>query len=95
MKIHADDLPDTVGDDLGIAAVEVDAADLGISRRRHADIARRADVKIEPIVGPDDQELPAVRLVVWQIAVYNGRFSVAKMAFDVVNLGNLVLLATA
>ena len=32
--------PEHDNKDLGIAAVEVDAADLGISRRRHADIAR-------------------------------------------------------
>ena len=33
-----------------------------------------------------------MRLVVWQIAVDNGRLGVIKMAFDVVNPGNLVQL---
>jgi hypothetical protein len=63
VKIHADDLADTVSNHLGAAAVEVDAAKLRVSRRRHADVARRANVEIELVVRPDSQEFPAVRRV--------------------------------
>jgi hypothetical protein len=63
VPVHPDDLPDAAGDDLHPAAIEVDATDLGVGRRRHADVARRADVEIELVVGPYGQKLPAVRRI--------------------------------
>ena len=91
VPIHADNLADTTCDDLHPAAVEVDAADLRVRRRRHADVARCADVEIELIVGPDGQEFPTVRRVVRQIAVDDRRLRrVVELAFDIVDLRDLV-----
>jgi hypothetical protein len=41
MPVHSDDLPDTAGDDFHVAAIQIDTADLGMSIRRHADVAGR------------------------------------------------------
>jgi len=58
--------------------------------RRHADVAGRADVEIEPIVGADGEELPAMRLVLGQIAIDDLRLRrVVEMILDVVDLGDL------
>ena len=91
VPIHPDDLANPAGHHFHAAAVEVDAADLGVGRRRHADVARRADVEIELVVRPDGQKLPAMRLVVRQIAIDEGRLRrVVELALDIVDLRDLV-----
>src|SRR5262245_60280078 len=58
--------------------------------RRHADIARCADVEIELVVGADGEEFPAVRLVHRQIVVddnWLGR--VIEVVLDLLNLRDL------
>src|SRR5215469_18389607 len=94
MPIHADNLADAAGDDLHPAAVEIDTPDLGVRRRWHAVVARRTDVEIELVVGPDGQELPAVRRVVRQIAIDHRRLRrVVELTFYVVDLRDLVDLS--
>src|SRR5439155_2671878 len=61
MPIHANDLAGAASHHFHAAAIEVDAADLGVPFRRHADVAWRADVEIELVVRPDAEEFPAMR----------------------------------
>src|SRR5215469_12816405 len=90
MPVHSDDLPNPARYDFRAAAVEIDTAELPMGGRRHADIARCADVEIELVVGTDGEEFPAVRLVLGQIVVDNdwlGR--VIEVALDLLNLRDL------
>jgi hypothetical protein len=81
-------LADAAGDDLRVTAISRNAAELSIGRRRHADVARRADIEIEPVVRAYGQELPAVGLVFWQIAVDDGRLRRAvELVLDIVDFG--------
>ena len=66
-------LPNASRHDLRVAPVEIDVTELGVGGRRHADVAGRADVEIELVVGADGQELPAVRLVFGEIIVDDDR----------------------
>jgi len=76
--------------DFRAAAVEIDTAELRVGGRRHADIARCADVEIELVVGTDGEEFPTVRLVLGQIVVDNHRFGrVVEVVLDLLNLRNL------
>jgi hypothetical protein len=79
-------LADAAGDDLRVAAISRNAAELSIGR--YADVARRADSEIEPVVRAYGQELPAVGLVFWQIAVGDGRLRRAvELVLDIVDFG--------
>ena len=87
MPVHADDLTNSPRHDLHVAAVELDAADLRVGGRRHADVAGRADVEVQPIVGPDRQIFPPVRLILRQIAVDDGGLRrVVEVVLDPVDL---------
>jgi hypothetical protein len=50
MPVHSDDLSDSSRHDFRAATVEINATDLRVGRRWHADVARRTDIKIEFIV---------------------------------------------
>ena len=90
VPVHADDLAHPARHHLDAAAVEVDTADLRVRLRRHADVARRADVEIQLVVGSDGQILPAVRLVLRQIAVDDGGLRrVVEVVLDLVDLRDL------
>src|ERR1700756_3359647 len=52
VEIQADDLAGTMSDHLRPAAIEIGAAKLSMRRWRHADVAGRADIEIELVVGP-------------------------------------------
>src|SRR5262249_956057 len=69
VEVEADRVTHTERIRLGAGAVGIDAADLGVGRRRLADITGRADIDVELVVGPDRHELPAVRAVVARVAV--------------------------
>jgi len=59
--------------------------------RRHADVAGRTDVEIEPVVGSDGEKFPAVRLVARQVVVDDRRFGrVVELVLDIVDLRDLV-----
>jgi len=76
--------------DLRAATVEIDATDLRVGGRWHADVAWRADIKIELIVGANGEELPAVCLVLRQIVVDNNRLGrVVEVILDLLNLRDL------
>src|SRR4029079_16645959 len=66
MPVHSHDLADAVGVDLEVLAIESDANDPGVPLRWQADVARRADLKVELLVGANGEVFPAVRLVLWQ-----------------------------
>src|SRR5262245_31003842 len=94
VPVHSDDLPNPSRHDFRAAAVEIDTAELGMGGRRHADIARCADVEIELVVGTNGEEFPAVRLVLGQIVVdhdWLGR--VIEVVLDLLNLRDLRELA--
>src|SRR5262249_61375908 len=59
--VHADDLTDTARHDLGAAAVEINSANLRVSVRWHANVARCINIEIELVVRPDSQKFPAMR----------------------------------
>src|SRR5262245_50349264 len=61
VPVHADDLTNAASHHFGAATVQIDAADLCVTIRWHADVARRANVEIELVVRPDGQEFPAMR----------------------------------
>src|SRR6266852_2769565 len=92
-KIHSDDLSYPPSDHLRAAAVEVDAPDLCMGVRWHADVARRANLEIELVVGPDGQKLPAVRLVLRKVTIDDRRLrrvvEVVLDLFDPRDLGQL------
>src|SRR5262249_31117417 len=89
MPVEADRHADTPCDDLHAAAVEIDATKLGVSVGRDADVAGGSDLKIELVVGPDGEKLPAVRLVLGQIVVDHYRFGrVVEVVFDLLDLRN-------
>ena len=91
MPVHADDLPGTARDHLGVPAVEIDAADLRMGWRRHADIARRTDVEIQLVVRPDRQKFPPMRRIARQIVIDGGRLRrVVELVGDIVDLRDLV-----
>src|SRR5260221_13296928 len=73
MPVHPHDLADAGGNDFQPAAVQVETIDLGMPLGRHADVARRANLEIELLVGPDGQIFPTVRLVLRQVAEDDGR----------------------
>src|SRR5262249_35019366 len=59
--------------------------------RGHANVARRADVEIELVVGPYGQEFPAVRSIARQVVVDDRRLRrVVELIGDPVDLRNLV-----
>ena len=71
------------------ALVGVNAHDLRVSIRRHANIARRADIEIQPIVRPQRHELPAMRLVLGQRVEYHFRLAgVVEIVFDIAESEN-------
>ena len=93
VEVHSDHLPDAVRHDLHAAAVEIDAAELCVGRRWHADVAGRADVEIQLVVGPDGQELPAMRFIARQIVIDDGRLGrIVELGLDIVDLRDLVEL---
>src|SRR5260370_33482475 len=62
-EVHADDLAYAPRNHFRAAAVEIDATDLSMGRRRHADVAWRTNLEIELVVGSDGQEFPAIGLI--------------------------------
>src|SRR6516165_1159061 len=90
MPVHSDDLPNPARYDFRAAAVEIDTAELRVRGRRHADIARCADVEIKLVVGTDGEKFPAVRLVLGQIVVDNHRLGrVIEILLTLLNLRDL------
>src|SRR6516225_7489999 len=90
MPVHSDDLPNPARYDFRAAAVEIDTAELRVRGRRHADIARCADVEIKLVVGTDGEKFPAVRLVLGQIIVDDDRLGrVIEVVLDLLNLRDL------
>ena len=60
-----------------------------MGRRWHADVARRADLEIQLVVGPNGQELPAMGLVLRQIVVDEDRLRrVVEIILDLLDLGD-------
>jgi hypothetical protein len=87
VPVHSNDLPDSTGDDFHVAAIQIDAADLGVGIRRHADVAGSADLEVEPVIRPHGQKFPPMRLVFRQIAVDHGGLErLINLAFDVLDL---------
>src|SRR4030095_6513808 len=73
MTVHADNLADAGRNDFQSAAVQVETVNFCMPLGRHADVAGRADLEIELLVGPDGEIFPTVRLVLRQIAEDDGR----------------------
>ena len=73
MPVHPDDLTNPRGDDFETAAVEIEPVNLPMPIGGHADVARSSDLEIQLVVGADGQELPAVRLVLGEVAENDGR----------------------
>src|SRR5262249_1456791 len=89
MPVEADRIAHPAGHHLGAAAIEIDAADLTVGFRRLADVAGRPDVYIELLVRPEAHELPAMRLMVQEVAVDDGRASrIVELVLDVFELGD-------
>src|SRR6266705_2605732 len=91
MPVHADDLADARRVDLETFAIETDTVDLGVPFRRHADVAGRADLEVELLVGPDGEIFPAVRLVLRQVAQNDrGLGRIVEIVLDLLDLRDLV-----
>src|SRR5262245_58603058 len=89
MPVEADRVAHAARDHLGSTAVEADAADLPVGLRRLADVAGRADIYIELLIRPETHELPAVRLMIEEVAVDDGRLSrIVDLVLDALQLGN-------
>src|SRR5206468_4447650 len=81
---------DAGGNDFQPAAVQIETIDLGMPLGRHADVARRANLEIELLVGPDGEIFPTVRLVLRQVAEDYGRLRrVVELVFDVLDFRDL------
>ena len=90
IPIEADAVADPERYDFGIAAVEIDAAQLAVILVMQHIVARLTDFHIELVVGTDRQEFPAVRFVLRQIAVDDGGLGRGvELVVDVFNLRNL------
>lgn len=90
IPVKADGVADAVGDDLGTAAVKVNAAKLAMIFVVQHVVGRLADLKIELIVRADRQVLLAVRLVLRQIVVDHHWFRRSvNLVVDVLDLRNL------
>jgi len=90
VPVHSDDLPNSACHDFRAAAVEIDTTELRVGGGWHADIAWRADIEIELVVGTDDEEFPTVRLVLGQIVVDNHRLGrVIEVVLDLLNFRDL------
>src|SRR5258707_4829561 len=90
MPVPPHDLADAGGNALQPAAVQVETIDLGMPLGRHADVARRANLEIELLVGPDGEIFPTVRLVLRQVAEDDGRLRrVVELVFDVLDFPDL------
>src|SRR5438552_2159448 len=90
VPVHPEDLADTVRNDLQAATVQIETINLRVPLGWHADVARRADLEIELLVGTDGEILPTVRLVLRQVAEDDGRFRwVVEVVFDLVDFGDL------
>ena len=76
---------------LEAGAVRIDARDVRVRVRRHADVARRADVEVELAVGTEGQVLPAVRRVLRQRVVHDLHLRRAvELALDAFHLRDAV-----
>src|SRR5690349_14427451 len=90
MPVHADDLADAGGNHFQTAAIQIQTIDLGMPLGWHADVARRADLEIELLVGTDGEKFPTVRLVLWQVAEDDGRLRrIVEIVLDVVDFRDL------
>src|ERR1700682_89877 len=90
MPVHPDNVTNSGCDGFQSAAVQIETVNLGVSLRRHADVAGSADLEIELVVGSDGQVLPTVSFVLRQIAEDDGRLRRSLEArFDIVYLRDL------
>src|SRR6059058_2637121 len=90
MPVHADDLTNPRGDHFEAAAVEIEPVNLAMPIGGHAYVARSSDLEIQLVVGADGQELPAVRLVLREIAENDrGLGRIVQIRFDVIDLRKL------
>src|SRR5262245_41282313 len=90
VPVHPDDLTDAGSDDFQPAAVQIETVDLGMALGRHADVARRADLEIELLVGPDGEIFPTVSFVLRQVTEDDGRLRrVVELVFDVFDFRDL------
>jgi hypothetical protein len=92
VEVEADGVAHPAGDDLHAAAVEVHAPDVRVLVRvRIADVARGADRHVELAVGPDLDELPAVRDLARELIVdHDRRRQLVEVLLDVGVAGDLL-----
>ena len=88
MPRETDRVADAARVDAQVAAVRVHAVDGGVDGRRRlvvADVARRAHRHVQPSVGAERDELPAVRAVGREVVVHDHRLGRRlEVRFDVV-----------
>src|SRR5262245_14926612 len=83
-------MADASGDYFSAAAVKIDPPNLAMRRTMQHVVARLAYLQVELFVRTDGDELPAVRLVLRQIAVDDRRFRrLVEIGLDIFNLGDL------
>ncbi len=90
MPVEAEGVAHALRHHLGAGAVEIDPANLAVGIGRDAIVAGQADRHVEPVVGADGDELPAVGLLLGEIVVDDdGGRGIVEIVFDVLNLGDL------